>query len=873
MLKITVLIFIVLMFIYQLNHIFMLKFRHLLLAGALLASMKTSAHRIEYYTSNGCLTVGQSLAIDAYVVYAPSNTYYQWQFKGSSGGWTYLTNGNNTINGSSYAVSNATGGPTQDNAPALTFAAPNANLDGVQLRCLMRENYLPSSSSTNSPDIWGGDDENVSETKMLRIRYNATSGACAISCDDNLLTNTNGYYGGFEQVSYSNGNFTDNNWGSGEGSTDYPDNGGTFKVKNNPYAAYSSFSSAKFAPHSGNYQMVVTGSCNSTDRVWYKSVAVTTGQVYNFSVWVARVDNTTPTIQLKAGATQIGSAVISGSIGAWVQVTGTFTATSSTTVIFSILNSSASGGADNFVLDDICLTVYDPISIGDKVWWDVNRDGAQDAGEPGVNAVTVKLFPDSNNDNIGDNGTTPTATTTTNSSGIYSFTSIAPGKYFVQFILPSGYTGFTIQDAASVPLGSNSTANVTTGKTGTHDFNVDYDKKDAGLLKNLTISGNTYNDHSALIDNMVNGSLISAIGTSALHANLFKGSVFVATTPVSGGNYTFSNLAGNTNYTVVISTVPATAASTPTSTLASGWMSTGEFVGSGAGSDGTVDGKVNVSLVTSSISDVNFGMQQPPTANTATLPSQLNPGGVSFVAVPATNFGGADPGGGSISFVKLTSFPTNTATLKVNNVNYTSATFATVPNIPTNAAGQPTQPVSVDPIDGGISVVIPYQTIDDGGAISTNTGNVTVPLTVPPDLTPLITATPTTMHGITNFNVTIKVSEISGTATSGLITLYVPKDPRITFTYNGALTTIGSPAVALDNSDWTYNGTNQFFYIFTSTTVIPANESSTIGFAAQFNPLSAQGVYVLSSVIVSGSGGETKFSNNSSSVSLTYFAN
>jgi hypothetical protein len=850
----------------------MLKFRHLLLAGILLATMKTSAHRIEYYTSNGCLTVGQSLSIDAYVVYAPSNTYYQWQFKGSTGGWTYLTNGSNTINGSSYSVTNATGGPTQDNAPALTFSSPNANLDGVQLRCLMRENYLPSSSNTNSPNIWGGDDENVSETKTLRIRYNATSGACSISCDDNLLTNANGYYGGFEQVSYSNSNFTDNNWASGEGSTNYPVNSGSYKVMNNPYAAYSAFSSAKFAPHSGNYQMVVKGSTSASDKVWYKSVAVTTGQVYNFSVWVARVDNSSPTIQLKAGSTQIGSAVMSGSIGAWVQVTGTFTATSNTNVTFSILNSNAGNGADNFVLDDICLTAYDPISIGDKVWWDVNRNGAQDAGEPGVDAVTVKLFPDSNNDNIGDNGTTPAATTTTNSSGIYSFSNVAPGKYFVQFTVPSGYTGFTAQDAA--PVGSNSTANVTTGKTGTHDFTADYDKKDAGLLKNLTISGNVYNDHSALVDNMINGSPLSALGSTALHANLFKGTVFVATTPVSSGNYTFSNLAGNTNYTVVISTVVATAASTPTSTLASGWMSTGEFVGSGAGSDGTVDGKVSVSLVMSNISNVNFGMQQPPTANTATLPSQLNPGGANFLAVPVTNFGGADPGGGSISYVKLDAFPTNTTTIKVNNVNYTAATFATVPNIPTNAAGQPMQAISVDPIDGGISVVIPYKTIDDGGAISTNTGNVTVPLTVPPDLTPLITATPNVMHGVTNFNVTIKVSEVSGTASNGLITLYIPKDPRITFTYNSALTTIGSsPAVSLDNSDWTYNGTNQFYYIFTSTTAIPANESSTIGFAAQFNPLSAQGVYVLSSVIVSGSGGETKYTNNSSSISLTYFAN
>lgn len=849
----------------------MLKFRHLLVAGFLLASMKSNAHRIEYYTSDGCLSIGTSLQIDAYVVYAPSNTYYQWQWKGSTGGWNYFsTTGTTTINGSSYAVSNYQSGPAANQVPNLTFATPNANLDGVQLRCLMRENYLPSNSSPYSSTIWGGD--NSSETRMARIRYNSASGACSISCDDNLLTNASGYYGGFEQVVYSSSNqsYADNNWGTGEGDTDYPVSSGSYRVTNNPNNFSSGFGA--FAPHSGKNQMVIKGSTNTSNRVWYKDVTVTTGQQYSFSVWVAKVDGTAPTIKLYANSTELASSSITGAVGAWVQVTSVYNATAAGTVTFSIKNGSAASGIDNWAMDDICLTVLPSITIGDYVWADINRDGKQDANESGISGVTVKLWVDANMDNVADNATAY-ATATTNGSGAYTFTNIPRGKYFVQFpTTVTNYTGLTTQDAAGVAVGSNSTANVTTGRTGTHDFTGDYLFKDAGYVKNITISGTAFNDPTALVDNTVNGTAISAVSGSALYANLFRGTTFVASTAVSGGTYTFSNLPGNAVYTVAISTVAATAATTTvTSTLPSGWMNTGENIGTGTGNDGTANGVINVTLADINIANVNFGMQQPPTANTATLPSQTNPGGATFITVPATNFGGVDAGG-TISAIKITGFPTNATTIKVNGIDYTSTTIGSAPNVPTNALGQPTQAIAVDPIDGNVSVVIPYKTIDNGGAQSSNTGSVTVPVVVPPDLTPVIIANPSVMNGITNFNITIKVAEVGeGTPTSGLITVLVPKDPRISFTYNNTLTTIGSTSV--NNANWSLDNSNQFFYIFTSTTVIPASGFSTIGLAATFNPQNAQGVYVLSSVIKSGSGSEVRTSNNSSSISLTYSPN
>ncbi len=93
-------------------------------------------------------------------------------------------------------------------------------------------------------------------------------------------------------------------------------------------------------------------------------------------------------------------------------------------------------------------------SLGDKVWFDTDKDGIQDGSESGVPNVTVKLY-DCNNNLI--------STTTTDSNGNYLFSNLNPGDYYVVFTLPSGYV-FTIKDAGSDDA-KDSDADITTGKT------------------------------------------------------------------------------------------------------------------------------------------------------------------------------------------------------------------------------------------------------------------------------------------------------------------------------------------------------------------------------------------------------------------------
>ncbi|MEZ0487529.1 SdrD B-like domain-containing protein [Fibrella aquatica] len=77
---------------------------------------------------------------------------------------------------------------------------------------------------------------------------------------------------------------------------------------------------------------------------------------------------------------------------------------------------------------------YRPASLGDYVWVDVDKDGQQDAGESPIPGVIVTLVS---------NGTV-VATTTTDGSGLYSFTGLTPGKpYSVSFTTPAGYTATT----------------------------------------------------------------------------------------------------------------------------------------------------------------------------------------------------------------------------------------------------------------------------------------------------------------------------------------------------------------------------------------------------------------------------------------------
>jgi hypothetical protein len=140
-----------------------------------------------------------------------------------------------------------------------------------------------------------------------------------------------------------------------------------------------------------------------------------------------------------------------------------------------------------------------------------------------------------------------------------------------------------------------------------------------------------------------------------------------------------------------------------------------------------------------------------------------------------------------------------------------------------------------------------------------------------PDLTPTITATKNVMNGITSFDLIIRITELNNINTDGVITVRLPVDSRWTLDglFNPALTSLGS--VTVHNSQWSYDGSDPNYHVFTTNAVISAGSSSAIGIKVKFDPQNARGSYTITSQLQSGSGGEMRVNNNADAEKLDYF--
>jgi hypothetical protein len=121
-----------------------------------------------------------------------------------------------------------------------------------------------------------------------------------------------------------------------------------------------------------------------------------------------------------------------------------------------------------------------PINVGNFVWHDLNANGVQDAGEPGVNSIKVQLWNGAMNQLID--------SAWTNANGSYALQAPTPGQYRVRVVLPAGIS-FTAKNAgANDQLDSDINTNLlltTHGFTDAYDFAsnlISITTIDAGLL-------------------------------------------------------------------------------------------------------------------------------------------------------------------------------------------------------------------------------------------------------------------------------------------------------------------------------------------------------------------------------------------------------
>jgi hypothetical protein len=267
-------------------------------------------------------------------------------------------------------------------------------------------------------------------------------------------------------------------------------------------------------------------------------------------------------------------------------------------------------------------------SIGDRIWYDRNGNGCQDAGETGINGVTVQLYNSSN---------VLVATTVTSGDGNYTFPGLAAGTYTVKVVsstLPAGATPTFDKDGTGTP--NVATVTLASGQTRT---DVDF-----GYRGTFCLGDRVWKDldGDGVQDSGEPG--LSSVKVQLLDAN---GTVVATTTTNSNGNYSFSGLLGGT-YQVRIDTT----------TLPSGLAPTYDL-------DGIATANVATFTLSQSRSDVDFGYRTPPVApGTGTIGywkthssawpvSQITVGGVTYTKTQAINWlGTASTGDKTIDLFK-----------------------------------------------------------------------------------------------------------------------------------------------------------------------------------------------------------------------------
>lgn len=166
----------------------------------------------------------------------------------------------------------------------------------------------------------------------------------------------------------------------------------------------------------------------------------------------------------------------------------------------------------------------------------------------------------------------------------------------------------------------------------------------------LAINGNIFNDANGMVDNFVNGTPILGDDIQeVMYVNLLdaNGNV-VDVTKVVDGIYSFQNVQANTNYTVQLTINKGVIGSTaPPTKLPEGWVNTGEHVGASAGGDGDGNGKLSVPVGTSSVDQVNFGIERTPTSDDVSQAIPQPTGSAIPEGTITTDVSGSDPEDGT----------------------------------------------------------------------------------------------------------------------------------------------------------------------------------------------------------------------------------
>ncbi|MBL7771792.1 MAG: hypothetical protein JNM95_02885 [Chitinophagaceae bacterium] len=385
--------------------------------------------------------------------------------------------------------------------------------------------------------------------------------------------------------------------------------------------------------------------------------------------------------------------------------------------------------------------ITQPLSVGNLVWNDIDKDGLRGASELGIAGATVSIYVDANSDGTPDGAALQT--TTTNSNGLYIFNGLTPGNYVVGVVPPTVVTGNPYQSTPVNEANPNSNGdnndngiNTVSGQTFSGTISLAAGSEPAGETPNngsapdansnltldfgfyqpINLSGNVYVDNNGPTN--VDGTPTGTAGTTPLFANLVgpNGNV-VAVVPVnSNGTFQFNDVQPNTTYNVVLSPTQGTVGSpAPSPTLPNGWSNVSEDCCDNTGNDGNTNGIVVVTVGTSSVTNANFGITEPMSVGNLVWNDvnkngvkDISENGIAGATVYIYNDANSD---GTPDGAALQTTTTNTNGLYIfNGLTPGNYVIGVVPPTPSNGAPYTSTPINetnanndVDNNDNGIT--------------------------------------------------------------------------------------------------------------------------------------------------------------------------
>lgn len=338
-------------------------------------------------------------------------------------------------------------------------------------------------------------------------------------------------------------------------------------------------------------------------------------------------------------------AVVSGP-ATLVDTTLSFTATTGTVIIsYTVSGICGPVTVQKSIAIEMC-TVY---NITGTVWIDNNANAIMNTGENGSNATTTNnggLWA-----NLVNSAGQVVASVRVAANGTYTLPTTANGTYSVTItnsqmgIGTSIPTASTVLPAGWVYTGNNNASNtpcVVPSCTNPSNIpgivinNANSNGNDFGIKGGYTVSGNVYHDGNGLNGSTpaVDGTPIHNPSSTQLYISVLDsdGKVIHYVPVASDGSYTIDIPLKDNAILQLTTTVPVIGTVSAPPTLPAGWANAGESFGTGNGSgsginDGTgtgsngsgtqYNGQIHISFPGSgtTITGVNFGIQQPPVAD------------------------------------------------------------------------------------------------------------------------------------------------------------------------------------------------------------------------------------------------------------------